>query len=247
MKQVAEEKLVNFFAGKDIFSRRDLFDFFVQLEADLKEGTLGWRIYDLKKKSILHEVKRGWYTLNVKPTYMPGIDHKVKRLASIFNKNYRDSKYCLWDINWLNEFTVHQFSQQMFLFETEKDLQESLAYTLNDSSYHVVWSLKGTHLSVFDETIIVLPLITRAPIQDIKAGESIISVPTLEKMLVDIYQENKVFHFVQGAEMERIFENALSRYAINYTTLFGYAKRRGKENDLRNFLSAHFPDKLKNI
>ena len=244
MKQAAEKNLINFLDGKGSFSRKNLLDYFIQTEGDLKEGTLGWRIYDLKKKNILNEIKRGWYTLNVKPVYVPSINDNIQKLAGVFQKNYRDSKYCLWDVNWLNEFTIHQFNQQMLLFETEKDLQESLAHTLNDNNYHVVWSLKGTHLSVFDETVVVLPLISRAPIQKI-AGETVpIFVPTLEKVLVDIYHEDKVFHFVQGAEMERIFENALSRYAINFTTFFGYAQRRGKEDELRKFLSTNFPDIL---
>ena len=74
-----------------------------------------------------------------------------------------------------------------------------------------------------------------------------ITLPTLEKLLVDIYDEDKMFHFVQGAEIERIFQNALNRYSINYTTFFGYAKRRGKEINLWALFSKHFQELLKNI
>jgi hypothetical protein len=65
-------------------------------------------------------------------------------------------------------------------------------------------------------------------------------------MLVDIFKDNRIFHFVQG-DLEKIFEDALTRYAINFTTLFGYAKRRNKEADLRAYLDDHFPNLLEKM
>jgi len=251
MKKIEEAKLINFFKDKSIFSRKELFDYFLGSEGELKEGTFGWRIYDLKKNKIIHEVKRGWYTLQAKPAYIPPFNEKVEQLAAIFTKNYRESKYCVWDINWINEFTVHQFTKDTYLLETEKDLEESVAHTLSDNGFqNILWSLKGTHLSITNSAnpVVILPLKSRSPVQLIQTDNgNTIALPTLEKLLVDIYKENKVFHFVQGAEMERIFQNAFSRYWINFTTFFGYAKRRGKEAKLRSFLSQHIPDLVKNI
>jgi hypothetical protein len=70
----------------------------------------------------------------------------------------------------LNEFTVHQFNRELFLFETEKDLQEPVANTLSDNGLrNVIWSLKVTGLSSTNSgyPIIILALISRAPIQNI--------------------------------------------------------------------------------
>jgi len=168
--KAAEKNLVNFFQDKSSFSRVDLFNYFLEIEGELKEGTFGWRIYDLKRKSILREIKRGWYTLNVKPIYVPAIDDRMKKLSAIFTSNYRNTRYCLWNISWLNEFTVHQFNRELFLFETEKDLQEPVANTLSDNGLrNVIWSLKVTGLSSTNSgyPIIILALISRAPIQNI--------------------------------------------------------------------------------
>jgi hypothetical protein len=251
MKEAKEKKLIIFFQNKDGFSRAELFNYFVQVEGELNEGTFGWRIHDLKKKNIIHEIKRGLYTLNAKPVYVPAVDDKIKKLAAIFTENYRHARYCLWNISWLNEFTVHQFNRELFLFETEKDLEESLAHTLSDNGYNnVIWSVKATHLSIINaaDPIVILPLISRAPIQEIETEEKkAVSLPTLEKILVDIYKDEKLFYFVKGAEMEKIFKHAFDRYSINYTTFFGYAKRRGKDTDLHAYLLNHFPELLKNI
>jgi hypothetical protein len=249
MKKATENTLINYFKNKEFFSRRDLFNYFLQLEGELNEGTFGWRIYDLKKKNILREIKRGLYTLTVKPIYIPAVDDNLIKLAEIFTSHYQDANCCLWNINWLNEFTVHQFNRDNILFETEKDLIESVAHTLADNGYSSM--ITYSHLISFTSSItpvILQSLISRSPLQHIETKEGKpLPVPTLEKILVDIYANENVFHFVQGAEMERIFQHAIDRYSINYTTFFGYAKRRGKETGLRAFLLNHFPELLKNI
>lgn len=124
-----------------------------------------------------------------------------------------------------------------------------MANILGDSGYNnVIWSLKGQPpRNNFKEIpILLLPLISRAPVQDITTddGQSIV-VPTLEKILVDIYEGNSAFQFIQGAEVKRIFNQAIFRYAINYSTLFSYAKRRGKEIELHTLLSEYVHDTLK--
>ena len=126
-----------------------------------------------------------------------------------------------------------------------------VAHTLSDNGFqNILWSLKGTHLSITNSVNpeVILPLKSRSPVRVIQTEKgNTIALPTLEKLLVDIYKENKVFHFVQGAEMETIFQNAFNRYSINHTTFFGYAKRRGKETELRTLLSKLISDLVKNI
>lgn len=249
MKKIEETRLVNAFKEKDSFSRKELFEFFLQNEGLLNEGTFGWRIHDLKRKKLISEIERGRYTLKQKSLYKPPINDAVIKLANIFTSNYRDAKYCVWDIGWLNDFTIHQFNRELFIFETEKDLEESIGHTLSDNGYSVIWSLRGSLVSWTNVSlpVVVLPLVTRAPIKKNESETRKVSVPTLEKILVDIYKDEKIFGFIQGNEMERIFENALNRYSINYTTFFGYAKRRGKEDALHAYLSGHFPEIYKHI
>jgi len=250
MKKNAQYQFIQFFKGKPQFSREELHDYFLTTEGEINEGTLGWRIYDLKQKNILQEIQRGWYTLEVRPFYQPAIEPTIQELANLFTKNFRNVPYCIWNISWLNEFTVHQFGSERIILETEKDLQESVANILGDNGYHnVIWSLKGQPpRNNFKEIpILLLPLISRAPVQDITTedGQPIV-IPTLEKILVDIYESSSAFRFIQGAEVERIFEHAIERYAVNYSTLFNYAKRRGKEMELRAFLSKYVHDTAKN-
>lgn len=84
------------------------------------------------------------------------------------------------------------------------------------------------------ETAIILKtLISKSPTQKVKK----VTTTTLEKLIVDLYCDKKLFAAFQGSELVHIINNAYSRYAIDFTKLFNYAKRRGKETDLVEFLS----------
>ena len=68
--------------------------------------------------------------------------------------------------------------------------------------------------------IIVKNLVSESPLQRIKE----IKIPTLEKLLVDMYCDPD-FYYLQGGEYWRIMHNAHS-YAINTSKMFRYATRR---------------------
>ena len=236
--------MISFLRERSPFSREDLYYYFLLDEEELNEGTFGWRVHDLKQKGIIQETQTGWYTVAVKPVYAPTPDIRISKINKIIEKNFQDSRYCIWNMDWLNEFTLHQFNRGTFIVEIEKDVRESLGFTLYRNGFKdTLWSFPNIPLSFEDAVnpIFLLSLISRSPLQQIAIGKNRSApCPTLEKILVDIFEEETIFHFIQGAELEHIFERALTRYAINISTLFGYAKRRNKATSLRSFLEQHF-------
>ena len=72
-------------------------------------------------------------------------------------------------------------------------------------------------------------------------------VPTLEKILIDVYSDAVTFYTIQGREMDTLFENALKRYQINFTKLISYARRRNKEEQIKSYLENNFGDFVKDI
>ena len=252
MAKFIEKKLIEEFKNKESFSREDLFQFFLRLEPDLKEGTFGWRIYDLKHRDVIKQIKRGLYKISYKPKYKPDIDSKLLKLSNLITKSFEKVNYCIWHTTWLNEFSRHQFLNNISIIEADKDILESLFYFLKDNGFKNTFlkpdeSVITLYVSDQNEPIILKPLITRAPIDKIAKNKSKISVPTLEKILVDIYCDEKTFYFIQGVEMTLVFENMLRKYTLNYSKLFGYAKRRGKEIELKNFLSTRLNELVKDI
>ena len=54
--------------------------------------------------------------------------------------------------------------------------------------------------------------------------------------IIDIFCNDIIFSAYQGNEMKTIYKNAFSKYAINESKLLRYANRRGKKEELKNYL-----------
>ena len=55
-------------------------------------------------------------------------------------------------------------------------------------------------------------------------------------MLIDTFCDKDIFYFYQGAELVNIFEQAIERYHINFSTLLNYAAQRGKKEEIIDLL-----------
>ncbi|MDO9341115.1 MAG: hypothetical protein Q7T72_11405, partial [Bacteroidales bacterium] len=60
----------------------------------------------------------------------------------------------------------------------------------------------------------------------------------LEKILVDLYCDDKLFISFQGDELSNIWKNVFKKYMINISTLFNYSRRRGKQKEIEDFLNS---------
>lgn len=244
MKPRELDNLIAAFLKKDAISAKHLYDYWMLMEGSSNRGTLDWRIHDLKQKKILQEIKKGWYSFEIKPVYTPVPDKRHLAIDKIIRNNYRLVRYNIWNINWLNEFSVHQFNRDNLIVEIEKDLQESLRAILEDEGFtDLAWSIgrHNLHFSGIKNPVFILPLLSRAPLREAAVGKEKYPIPSLEKILVDIYDDLSLFYFLQGAELGRVFDHALSRYAVNFTTLFGYARRRNKEEPIKQYIRKNFP------
>jgi len=252
MPKIIENRLIEKFKDKESFSREELFDFFRYFEPNLKEGTFGWRIYDLKNKNIIKSIRRGLYTISYKPKYKPEISNEIFKLARYLTDQFEDVKHCFWETKWLNEFSQHQASKKIILIEIEKDFVESLYYELKDSFRFDLYlnpdeKAVDFYISESNRPVIIKKLITRSPIGRRTEMKVNFYTPLLEKILVDLFAEEKLFYFYQGSELMHIYENAINSYTINFTKLFSYAKRREKEQDIKHFMTNHMYHLVKDI
>lgn len=171
MGKFIENRLIEEFKDKDSFSRDELFDFFRYYEPELKAGTFGWRIFDLKKKNIIKSIKRGYYTISYKPKYKPAISDDVLKLAKFITNTFNEVKHCIWETSWLNEFSQHQASRRVILIEVEKEFVESLFYEIKDNfkmDPYLSPDERVINLYISESVnpvIIKKKMITRSPIQ----------------------------------------------------------------------------------
>ena len=252
MPKIIENKLIEAFKEQSSFDRDQLFQFYLDLEPDLKESTFSWRIYDLKKKDIIKTIGRGLYVISYKPKYKPVLSDNVLKIATKTNERFEEIQYAIWENQWLNEFTQHQVSNQMIVVEVEKEFTESLYYYLNNSlkmDFFLNPDDKEIEFYISESAVpvVIKRLVTRAPISKLKDKKNVVPVATLEKIMVDLFADENLFHFYQGSELINIYERILERYSINFTKLFSYAKRRKKEQEIKQFMNNHIPNILEDI
>ncbi|NTW32985.1 MAG: hypothetical protein HGB12_10215 [Bacteroidetes bacterium] len=232
------EQLKKKFKERESFSREELFDFYRQIEPSLNENTFRWRIYNLKTKKIITSISQELFTLSYKPIFKPEIAETERKIYTKIEKKFPDLKQCIWSTKFVNEFMLHIPSRFITVLQVEKDALEPIYEFLKEQNFRNVFiqpEEKEIERYIYEteSAIILQSLISKSPTQIVKK----ITTTTIEKMIVDLYCEKKLFNVFQGSELIHIINNVYNRYSINFTKLFAYAKRRRKENNIMEFLS----------
>lgn len=236
-KTITIETLKRKFGQRPYITREELFRFYKTSEPDLNESTFGWRLHNLKERNVLRPVRRGVYSFSVKPPFQPTIEPKLKTIASRIGRNLPLVRFCVWHTRWINEWMIHQPARFLLLVEVEADAAESIFYFLKDRGYKNIFlnpddDLVGRYVYEETEALIVKNLVTKSPLLQ---GQSV-PVPSLEKILVDLFADPGLFVPHQGTELAHIFNDAFSQYELNITRMLAYAKRRTREQELLKFI-----------
>jgi hypothetical protein len=231
------EQLIEKFKEERFFKRESLLAFYRQFDPDLKESTFRWRLHQLKAKKIITPITKDLFTLSSKPDFRPVSGEFESKVSYLIEKQFPGLKYCIWSSKSVNEFMLHLPGTFITILHVEKDALEPVYEFLKSQHKGAVYfqpDEKVINRYIFEAElpIILQSLISKAPLQ--KVGK-IVSI-TIEKMIVDLFCEKNLFVAYQGSELVHIINSAYERYAVNFTTLLHYARRRGRELDLKHFL-----------
>lgn len=187
---------------------------------------------------ILKRIGRGRFETGEGKNYIPEISQKLKTIYSRLKRGFPFIKICVWNTSALNEFMLHQTGNFYDLVEVEKEATQSVFYFLKEANYSVFIDptneLLDKYLPLNKDSIIVKPLVSEAPIQNIKG----INTSSLEKVLVDVFCDDVIFAAQQGVEMRTIFKEAFSKYTINESRMYRYADRRSKKESFLEYLNS---------
>jgi hypothetical protein len=230
------KQLKQHFAKAESISIDQLYKFYNTGKNIIPKSTLRWRIYKLLNAGVLMRIGRGKYKFGTEAIYQPDTTKSVKAIYEKIKKNFPYANICGWHTNYLNEFTIHQPGRHSIIIEAEKDTTESIFNFIKEQYKEAFLNptkdVYHRYISGKKESIVVLNLISEAPTQAIDD----IIVPTIEKILVDIFTDNSIFSTFQGKEMQNIFINVLQKYTVNMSTLNRYAYRRGKKEELEQYI-----------
>lgn len=237
------EKLKNRFKSRNSFSLDELHEFYKEFEPELNRSTLRWRIYELKDKGVLRSVKRGWYSIHEKDLWHPVISEDLREMYDSVHQEFPYLEACIWTTQWLVSFFHHVPIGYLNIIDTEKGTEESV-FNFVREQFQVPVMLNPTEKEIHNyidwnrDHVIVRTLISQSPLVEING----VKIPKLEKIMVDLYSDVKLFELIQGRELTIVNQNLFDKYAINWSTLKRYAIRRNRWNDLRNYLT----DKINN-
>jgi hypothetical protein len=232
------EQLVHEFKDRESFSRKELFDFYQRFEPDLKETTFRWRIYHLKTKKLIASISKERLTFSYKPTFKPPIGETERKISILIEKQFPTLKFCIWSTKIVTEFMLHIPESYITILQVEKDALEPIYNFLKEKNFRNLFiqpEEKEIERYIFESksAIILQSLISKSPIQKVNK----VFTTTIEKLLVDLYCDKKLFIAFQGNELVHIFNNACSRYSIDFTKLLSYAKRRRRDIDIKEYIS----------
>jgi len=188
---------------------------------------------------LLKRIGRGKFMIGEGKNFNPEMSSKVKAIHTKLKKEFPYLEICIWNTSALNEFMVHQPGRFFLLIEVEKEATQSIFYFLRETAKYPIFidptgELLEKYLPLEKEALIIRPLVSEAPIQNVKG----IYTASLEKMLVDVFCDAVIFSAQQGSEMRTLFKEALNKFSVNENRMLRYADRRGKKESFIKYFKS---------
>ncbi len=247
-------QILQHFKNRNSFTRNELLDFYNLYEPELNNRTFGWRVFELKKKHVIHSVGRGIYAINRRapfqaveePIYREIHEQIMGQLSVLGEHRLKKEIYCIWDTKWMNRYIDQQLFKTFIVLEISEPYLETVFFGLKDCGLTNVFikpnrEMFSRYIMDTENPVVLKPLYTRSPIKKEKG----IRYASIEKILVDVYCDKQYFDFLHGSEMNNFTQNVIAMHNIDFSKLINYAARRRCREELRNILIMYLDDDLK--
>ena len=207
----------------------DILSFYQKYDSEVKKNTVSWRIYNLVDKGIIQRIGKGKYKLGKQKEFRPVVSEENQILYLKLKEEFPFLNISIWSTKWVAQWMLHIPNNYETIIEVEKGSEENVFYFISDIQDNVFLNPSKDILDKYanrkKNIIIVKNLITDFPLQEIEK----VTVPSIEKILVDLIVNTKLYTSYQGRDLDSIVENALQYNTIKKDTLLRYADRRGKK------------------
>lgn len=212
----------------------------------LKSPSIYWLINQLIDQGLLIRVGRNKYCVTAADSKRKVYHHQfsaaLQKIIDDVAEQFPLIQFQAWEAIQFNRFANHQIAQNMFFIEVESMLESAVYEFLRENTNHQVL-LKPTieicEIYAGSDTIIVQNLITEAPV-DQQAPHHVM----LEKLLVDLFADEKMQLFLETSEFSTILEDAFHTYVIDESKMFRYARRRNIADKIKKIITEDTTIKL---
>lgn len=226
---ITTKDILNFAITRKRFTRKELTDYLKSQVKDDSLSSLSEQLDRLLKSNHLVRLERGVYSLSgaSKNIFIPFLSNELMQLNLRLRAKFPFINYCVWSSQSIAPYMHHIPFLNYTYVDVDRDVTEAVFDLLNsDSLVRVFLCPSQNDFSRYisgNESVIVRPLISEAPLQTIQG----FSAPTIEKILVDVAGDLE-FDFLQGAEISYFYRNVVQRHNISKSKLLRYATRRGR-------------------
>jgi hypothetical protein len=175
---------------------------------------------------------------NAKKDFSIICSEEMKKINQQLKTQFPFAAYCIWPGSTLLPYMHHIPSLNFMLVDVEREVVESVFNLLNSDSperVHLMPSLTEFERYInTNEAIVIRPLISESPLQLVGG----INTPTIEKILVDIVGDIE-FSFLQGVEINYVYNTIFEKHNINKNKLLRYATRRGRKQAIEELIKTN--------
>ena len=219
-----EERIVEYVRRMRTCSAAELLSYLNRTE-EVRKTTLYWYLNKLTGNHHLSRISRGLYAVSGLAEFVPEVSADMVAANEILHRELPFSSFCLYKGTEFAPYLHNIATNNVLYVETERDTCESAFNVLKREGY-TCYIRPGKdmiyhYIDLADNVVFIKPLPSESPLQTVQG----LTVPTLEKLLVDINVDED-FYYLQGSEAFYILRNAAEKNVINRSRLLRYARRR---------------------
>jgi hypothetical protein len=232
--------------GTQTFCRQDILLDILKENPDFNKNTLQKLLTRLIEQQQITRVGKDLYVVvnknNVKPIYeYKQTNNLLLEITRFLLAEFPLADFLVWETRQLNEFVNHQIAHNTIVVETENMLMDSFFNKLQEKYSAIIFepSIEEYQRYSNNNSIIIERLSSRYP-KNKKQPHGL----SLEKITVDLLANRLIKAFINEDDYTSIIENIFTKYQINETKLFSYARTRQVERKLHNLIKSQTAIKL---
>lgn len=220
---------------KETFSRNDiLLAIQKTLDPDSGPSQLKYCLATMLENGMIERTGRNEYVragVSKKKEYKNQYSEEALKVIEFMERKYPLLEYRVWELNWLNEFVNHMIGSNRIMLEVEKEACEFIYCDIAKvTKQRVLVRPTDKEMMLYSDTntIVIDRLVSESP-----KGKERFNVP-LEKILVDLISNKKIS--LSKKDLNNAVEIMQRKYKIDKSKIMRYARRRGKEEEVRLLL-----------
>ncbi|MBN2833602.1 MAG: hypothetical protein JXR48_01410 [Candidatus Delongbacteria bacterium] len=221
VKYLLLEEIERIKVKSNYFSVESVRDFLKSKKRTVTNPTINRYLHDFKKKGIIFDAGKGWYSFLENPFLL--YSEPVKPFVEIIKEGFPLLPFSCWSTQQLNSFTHHLLAKFIVFVYTDSDYMRNVSTFFKDKGYNVFENpIKAEVNKLFtmsENTIVIRPSISKQPSSENK-------ISPIEKILIDFIIENQKLSIMDLPEAEYVIKSIINSGRINISELLSYAKRR---------------------